>query len=80
MTPSEIYADRIDAVDSQNTRIYGPAPAGDSWAGPAARQFRFDPHRIPDLNLALIGSYVRPDDVVLDVGGGAGRVCLPPWR
>ena len=77
LTPSEIYANRLDAVDAQNTRIYGPASAGDTWAGPAARQFRFDPHRILDRNLALIASYVRPDDVVVDVGGGAGRVCLP---
>ncbi len=77
MTPVEIYAHRLDAVDAQNTRIYGPAPAGDAWAGPAARQFRFDPHRILDHNLAFIASYVRPDDVVLDVGGGAGRVGLP---
>jgi len=29
-----------------------------------------------DGNLAVIASYVRPDDVVVDVGGGAGRVCL----
>ena len=77
MTPSEIYAGRLDAVDAQNARFYGPATGGDVWAGPAARQFRFDPHRAPDRNLALIASYVRPDDVFVDVGGGAGRVCLP---
>jgi len=27
--------------------------------------------------MAFIASYVRPNDVVVDVGGGAGRVCLP---
>ena len=77
LTPSEIYAGRLDAVDAQNARFYGPATGGDVWAGPAARQFRFDPHRAPDRNMALIASYVRPDDVFVDVGGGAGRVCLP---
>ena len=77
MTSSETYADRLDAVQAQNARIYGPAPSGDVWAGAAARQFRFDPRRDPDQNLAIIASYVRTDDVVVDVGGGAGRVCLP---
>lgn len=77
MTSSETYANRLDAVQAQNARIYGPAPEGDAWAGAAARQFRFDPHRELDRNLAVISSYVRTDDVVVDVGGGAGRVCLP---
>ena len=71
------YAARLEAVQAQNARIYGPSPTGDPWGGPAARQFRFDPRRELDRNMAVIASYVRPDDVVLDVGGGAGRVCLP---
>ena len=77
MTPSETYAACLDAVQAQNARIYGPSPTGDAWGGAAARQFRFDPHREPDRNLAVIASYVQSDDVVVDVGGGAGRVCLP---
>jgi len=77
MTSSEIYASHLDAVQAQNARIYGSSPGGDVWGGAAAQQFRFDPHRKPGRNLALIASYVRPDDVVVDVGGGAGRVCLP---
>ncbi|MCH7842696.1 MAG: methyltransferase domain-containing protein [Chloroflexi bacterium] len=77
MTPSETYAACLDAVQAQNARIYGPPTTGDPWGGAAARQFRFDPRREPDRNLAIIASYVRPDDVVVDVGGGAGRVCLP---
>jgi SAM-dependent methyltransferase len=28
-------------------------------------------------NLAIIASYVEPDDVIVDVGGGAGRLSLP---
>ena len=77
MTPAETYAACLDAVQAQNARIYGPSPTGDAWGGAAARQFRFDPHREPDRNLAVIASYVQSDDVVVDVGGGAGRVCLP---
>jgi len=75
--PIETYANLFDAVTAQNTRLYGPPASADPWAGQAARQFRFDPHRDLDGNLAVIASYVRSDDVFIDVGGGAGRVCLP---
>ena len=77
MTPAETYAARLDAVKAQSARIYGPAPSADPWAGPAALQFRYDPRRKLGQNLDIIASYVRSDDVVVDVGGGAGRVCLP---
>ncbi len=77
MDALETYAARLDAVNAQNDRYYGPATSADLWAGPAARQFRFDPHREMGGNLSVIASYVRPGDVVIDVGGGAGRVCLP---
>jgi SAM-dependent methyltransferase len=77
---SEIYAAQLAAVQAQNARIYGPPTTGDSWGGASARQFRFDPDRVMDGNLAVIASYVRPDDAVVDVGGGAGRVCLPLSR
>ena len=77
LTSSETYAAHLDAVQAQNSRIYGPSPTGDPWGGAAARQFRFDPRRELDRNMAVIASYVEPDDVVVDVGGGAGRVCLP---
>jgi|TARA_B100000809_G_scaffold256378_1_gene296263 SAM-dependent methyltransferase len=64
-------------VQEQNARIYGPPAGGDVWGGASARQFRFDPRRELDRNMTIIASYVQPGDVVVDVGGGAGRVCLP---
>ena len=65
-------------MQEQNARIYGPpSSGGDVWGGASARQFRFDPRRELDRNMAVIASYVRPGDVVVDVGGGAGRVCMP---
>ena len=65
------------AIASQRSRIYGQEPSEDPWRGTTARLFRFDPHRSLDPNLEVIASYVQPDDVVVDVGGGAGRVSLP---
>ena len=73
---AEEYAALLDAVDEQQLRLFGPRPA-DIWTGQSAAQFRFDPRRELDANLAALASYVRPDDVVVDVGGGAGRVSLP---
>ena len=73
---AEEYAAMLDAVEEQQLRLFGPRPV-DIWTGQAAAQFRFDPRRDLDANLAALASYVMPDDVVVDVGGGAGRVSLP---
>ena len=73
---AEDYAALQDAVQEQQLRLFGPRPA-DIWTGEAAAQFRFDPRREPDPNLAALASYVMPDDVFVDVGGGAGRISLP---
>ena len=77
MTAAETYAARIDAVRAQRARLHGAPPPDDPWGGPIARRFRADPHRPLDANLAVLASYTRPEDVLLDVGGGAGRVALP---
>lgn len=76
MTAAHEYATRIDAVRAQRKRIAGDAE-GDRYAGERARRFRLDPHRALDPNLAVLASYVEPADVLIDAGGGAGRVCLP---
>jgi SAM-dependent methyltransferase len=76
MTAAETYAACIDAVRTQRARLHG-APPDDPWGGLVARRFRADPHRPLDANLAVLASYTRPEDVFIDVGGGAGRVALP---
>ena len=48
----------------------------DHWAD-LAELFRLDPHRSWDKNLHAIAGHLLPTDVLLDVGGGAGRVSLP---
>ncbi len=77
ITAAAQYAAYQDAIAAQRARIYGQEPPVDSWRGSTARRFRFDPHRTLEPNLEVIASYVQPDDVVVDVGGGAGRVSLP---
>ena len=73
---AERYAALLDVVEEQQLRLFGPLPA-DFWTGQSAAQFRFDPHRELDPNLAILACHVMPDDVVVDIGGGAGRVSLP---
>ena len=48
----------------------------DHWAD-LAELFRLDPRRSWDKNLQAIAGYLQSTDVLLDVGGGAGRVSLP---
>jgi hypothetical protein len=77
MTAAENYAALIDAVNAQRLRLHGDRVSEDRFGGPVAQRFRRDPHRSLDTNLQIVASYVRPDDVFIDVGGGAGRVGLP---
>ena len=77
MTAADRFATLLDAVAEQQARLHGTDPSDDPWTGRLARLFRFDPHRPLGPNLELIAGYLRPDDSLVDVGGGAGRVCLP---
>jgi hypothetical protein len=78
-TAADHYAARVDAVLAQRTRLRGPQPPGDLFAGLPADSplLKADPRRLLDPNLEIIASYIAPDDVIIDVGGGAGRVSLP---
>ncbi len=48
---------------------------GDHWAD-EAELFRLNPRRPLESDLLALASYLEPSDVLLDVGGGAGRVSL----
>jgi hypothetical protein len=78
-TAADHYAARVDAVLAQRTRLRGPQPPGDLFAGLAADHplLKSDPRRPLDANMEILASYIVPDDVIIDVGGGAGRVSLP---
>jgi cyclopropane fatty-acyl-phospholipid synthase-like methyltransferase len=77
MTAAETYAAFIDAVSAQRLRIHGSQAPSDRFGGPVAQRFRCDPHRHLEANWQVVASYVQPDDVLIDVGGGAGRISLP---
>ena len=76
MKVANIYATQIDAVHAQRTRIYGGQQGGDPW-GDQADRFSLNPYRVIDENLEALAGYIQPDDLVIDVGGGAGRISLP---
>ena len=76
MSAVEDYAAMIEAVDSQKERLQGP-PLPDIWGGVTAKRFRADPKRQMDDNFEVRASFVRPDDIFVDAGGGAGRLSLP---
>jgi hypothetical protein len=66
MTAADTDAARSDAVRAQRARLHGAPPPDAPWGGPVARRFRADPHRPLDANLAILASYTRPEDVLLD--------------
>jgi SAM-dependent methyltransferase len=79
MSAAVEYAARVDAVLAQRTRLRGPQPPGDLFAGlpPDHPVLKSDPRRQLEPNLEIMAAYVEPDDVIVDVGGGAGRLSLP---
>lgn len=74
MDSATAYAARVDACTAQNARI--ATPSGDRWASRASL-FRVDPRRTLEANTAAVAALVDPGDILLDIGGGAGRVSLP---
>lgn len=76
MTAADEYRGRIEAVNAQQARLAGERFEGALWDRRAST-FRMDPRRALDRNLEAVASYVEPNDVLVDVGGGAGRMCLP---
>jgi SAM-dependent methyltransferase len=76
MTAVETYAALVDAASAQRTRLRGEEQPATRWNREAAQRLTCDPHRNLDENLEIIAAYVEPHDVLIDIGGGAGRLAL----
>src|ERR687893_424872 len=77
MHSADAYAARLEAEAAQVARIVRARPLADRWGGAMTARFRLDPRRPLDPVLEAVAAVLTPDDVLLDVGGGAGRVSLP---
>jgi SAM-dependent methyltransferase len=79
MSAASAYTALVDRLLEQRTRLRGPQPSGDLFGriAPDSPLLKADPRRALGPNLQVMSSYVEPDDIVIDVGGGGGRNSLP---
>ena len=71
----EDWGEMVRVEHAQSDRILGARPA-DTWRRHASL-YRADPNRADDSQVEAIRSCLRPDDTLLDVGAGGGRLALP---
>jgi SAM-dependent methyltransferase len=77
MSAVEQWKTRIETHHAQSIRAQDRyAPSEDFWR-PYASSFRADPRRTDDPVLDRLRRELRPQDTLMDVGGGAGRFALP---
>ena len=69
------HDEMVRAYDAQRSRLR--MQGGDDRWSASAQRFRLDPRRPMDALLSGIGAFIETGDVLLDVGGGAGRLSLP---
>jgi hypothetical protein len=77
-TAAERYAAKVAAADAQAARLAAGRPLlPDTWGGGTAARFTADPRRPLDPAQERLAGFLAPEDVLLDIGGGAGRMSLP---
>ena len=75
MSAADRYGELVLAHERQQAEYSSPLTEA-RWAK-YAPSYRFNPHREPEPQLAAALEYVQPEDEILEVGGGAGRMGLP---
>lgn len=76
-TAAETHDAMVAAYDEQRARVLDHRPEADVWSGRTAARFRDNPRRNLEPVLQRIAALLHPEDVLVDVGGGAGRLGLP---
>ncbi len=75
MSAAERYAELVHARERQQRELGTPLTEA-RWSF-YAPTYRFDPQRRPDPLLAAAIELLEPEDEIIEVGGGAGRIGLP---
>ena len=75
MSAVETWGEMVRVEHEQSDRMRGVRPT-DHWTD-YARQFKDDPHRQGDPLVEALRAHLRPEDTLLDVGAGGGRLALP---
>ena len=75
MNAKETWGEMVRVEHEQSDRKRGVRPT-DHWTD-YARLFKDDPHRLEDPLLETLRARLRPEDTLLDVGAGGGRLALP---
>ena len=76
MSATEHWNEMVRVEHAQSDSMRKEDPPADSWSN-FAQQFRADPRRIDDPLVNYLRQLVPPEQVVLDVGAGGGRLALP---
>ena len=79
MAAAEYYAARVDAVLTQRARLRGVESSGDLVGDLETDHplLKADPRRPREGILKVLADLIEPLDIIVDVGGGAGRMSLP---
>ena len=75
MSAIKSWGEMVRVEHEQSDRMRGARPS-DHWTQ-YARQFKADPHRTDDVLVERLRAYLRPEDMLMDVGAGGGRLALP---
>ena len=75
MNAVEMWGEMVRVEHEQSDRMRGVRPS-DHWTQ-YAHQFKDNPHRQGDAVVEALRAHLRPEDTLLDVGAGGGRLALP---
>ncbi len=76
MSATQHWTEMIRLEHAQSDSMRKDEPPADSWAN-SAQQFRADPRRTDDPLVNHLRRQITPEQMVLDVGAGGGRLALP---
>ncbi|MFQ6030781.1 MAG: class I SAM-dependent methyltransferase, partial [Dehalococcoidia bacterium] len=67
----------VEEEHAQSEAMRGAAPTPEDHWRPYAANFRADPRRADDPMVQHLLRFLGPDDTLMDVGAGGGRLALP---